>query len=152
MQTHGLKLGFVAVVAALALGGGCADETDHTGLACKTDNDCGGAVPNLICDQSRVCADKTTLRTIRVNWTINGSTPSGATCSSIDHLKLDFASDDGVVAFAFDPVPCAAGSFPIDEMPKAVIKVKITGVKLAGTSLVGESFIDSAGNVIIDIK
>lgn len=147
-----MKLTFVTVVAAMALGGGCADTTDHTGLACINDSDCGGSVPNLICDQSKACADKTTLRTIRVNWTVKGSTPSGATCSGIDHLKLDFTSDDNAIAFAFDPVPCAAGSFPIDKMPVAVIKVKITGVKLAGTALAGESFIDGAGNVNIDIK
>ncbi len=152
MQTQGLKRSFVAVVAAMALAGACADETDHTGLICSDDSDCGGSVPNLTCDQSKVCADKTTLRTIRVNWTINGSTPSGSSCTGIDRLKLDFTSDDNAVAFAFEPVPCAAGAFPIDKMPKAVIKVKITGVKLAGAALVGESFIDSAGNVVIDIK
>ncbi|MBP9086629.1 MAG: hypothetical protein KBG15_10960 [Kofleriaceae bacterium] len=152
MQTHGLKLAFVTVVAAMALGGGCADETDHTGLACSNDSDCGGSVPNLICDQSKVCADKATLRTIRVNWTINGNTPSGATCTGIDRMKLEFTSEDNAVAFAFDPVPCAAGSFPIDKMPNAVIKVKITATKLTGAPLVGESFIDGSGNVNINIK
>ncbi len=151
MQTRFQWATIVSAVAFAALGA-CADETDHTGLECKVDADCGGTVPNLACDQSQVCSDKTKQRVVHVGWTINGSSASGATCTPIDHLTIEFTNDDGSVKFGFDPVPCTAGQFPIDKMPIAVIKAKITGVKTAGGTLVGESFIDGGGNVSIDIK
>jgi hypothetical protein len=88
----------------------------HDGQTCSSDADCGGDV----CAHDMQCFPADQVHAVTIRWTINGAPPSAATCAGISLFEVGYriGFDDTTRVF-YNPVPCAAGSFPNDKWPIA---------------------------------
>lgn len=79
---------------------------------CTTDADCG----DFVCARDGECLSAAEVRRVQIVWTVHGMPASATTCAAIPdlYLQLDSPSD----SFGFEPVPCMAGQFTIDKLPR----------------------------------
>jgi hypothetical protein len=92
------------------------------GSECDSDPECGGA---LVCARDHECVDASTVRAVRVTWTINGGPANTITCEDHD-LYIEFASPtDPADDLGFRPVPCFAGQFSVDKLPRRFTEVEL---------------------------
>ncbi len=98
---------------------GCpADGSDE----CKVDGDCGGAD---VCTRSSECLPASQVRAIRVTWTIRGMPASDGTCAKSPNFYVSFAGDTLNDTFGYAPVPCKAGLFTVDKLPRRYVSAEI---------------------------
>jgi len=127
----------VACLTLAACGG-----TDQ-GNQCSTDSDCSGGE---ICARDEVCWPSDDVRAVKVTWTFAGQPASAATCSATPNLFVYFSNDEAT--FGFEPVPCAAGVFPIDRLETEYTSVEL-GDELGSFDLYGA--FDATGQAAFDI-
>ncbi len=92
-----------------------------TGSECTVDDDCGGG---LVCARNSECLAPGSVRSARVTWTIRGMPASSTTCGATPSFYILFHAQPGD-SFGFEPVPCAAGLFSIDKLPRRFVSVEI---------------------------
>ena len=130
---------FAALIAfALAACGG------GSGGDCTIDDDCGGAA---VCARSSECLPASEVRVVRVTWTIRGMPASDTTCGATPDFYLLFAAPSFNDTFGYEPVPCRAGLFTVDKLPRRFVSVEI-GVD--GRFAETKAF-DANGNVAFDL-
>ncbi|NVB77978.1 MAG: hypothetical protein HOV81_06240 [Kofleriaceae bacterium] len=130
-----MKLVAALAIVLSACGGG-------TGGECKVDGDCGDGV----CARNGECLPESAVRSSRVTWTIRGMPANATTCAGSPNFYILFYASPGDT-FGFEPVPCAAGVFSIDKLPKRFVSVEI-GIE--GRFEDDKAF-DSQGNASFDL-
>jgi len=109
---------------------------------CETDRDC-----DEVCARNHECADADEVRAVRVTWTLSGRPANDATCASARQLAITFygpAFDD---QFGFSPVPCSAGLFSVDKIPKRFDAVDLGKLNVGATY----AKLDASGTAAIDL-
>jgi hypothetical protein len=71
---------------------------------------------------------------ILLAWTIRGSAPSSASCSSADHITLTLATD-GCGTVEIDPIPCTLDKFRYDHLPQGNAIVSLAAVDARDVAL-----------------
>ena len=102
----------------LALVGACGANDG----VCKVDGDCPS---DAVCARNSECLPPGEVRVVRVTWTVNGMPASDTTCSSFPDLYLYFGGTQTNDTFGYSPVPCNAGLFTVDKMPRRFVSVEI---------------------------
>ena len=95
-------------------GGGSGDCTD--------DSDCGGT---NVCARNAECLPASEVRVVRITWTIRGQPANSALCAQAPDLYLLFAGTQINDTFGYQPVPCEAGLFVVDKLPRRFVSVEI---------------------------
>ena len=122
---------------AACLGGGNDGE-------CKVDTDCGGAA---VCARSSECLPSSEVRVVRVTWTIRGEPASASNCAATPDFYLKFAGGYGDT-YGYAPVPCRAGLFTVDKLPRRYVSVEIG----ADNRFAKTAAFDANGNVAFDLS
>src|SRR5439155_4231994 len=86
---------------------------------CTVDKYCGGQV----CARNGECVSASTVRMVKVTWTIRGQQASATACGSTPSLELWFNSPQDY--FGYAPVPCMEGQFTIDKIPTRYDEVEL---------------------------
>ena len=89
---------------------------------CRVNADCGG---DLACARNGECLPANEVRAVRVTWTIRGMPANDATCATTPTFYLLFASAQTNDTYGYSPVPCNAGLFTVDKLPKRYISVEL---------------------------
>ncbi|HEY5951099.1 MAG TPA: hypothetical protein VIV40_36660 [Kofleriaceae bacterium] len=129
-----------SLAALLAVASGCGGSDG----ACEVDSDCGGS---NVCARNTECLPAADVRSIRVTWTIRGQPASEAVCAPTPNFYLFFAGTQMGDTFGFSPVPCKAGLFSIDKIPRRFVSVEI-GVENGFSDV--KAF-DANGNAAFDL-
>ncbi len=89
---------------------------------CDTDRDCVTSV----CARDHLCYPASSVREVKVTWTIRGMVANSQTCATSQDLQIAFynntAGDD---ALGFAPVPCMIGQFLLDKLPDSYTEVEL---------------------------
>jgi hypothetical protein len=108
--------GWIALVLACAgCPGGGTDE-------CKLDSECGGTA---VCARNGECLPASEVRAVRITWTIRGMPASDSTCAPSPDFYLSFQGTTPDDTFGYAPVPCDAGLFVVDKLPRRYVSVEI---------------------------
>jgi len=96
------------------------------GDRCRSDAQCRDGD---LCAHNSMCMVASELRTVHVNWTVDGMPASQTVCDPLGNLEIEFGTTQPVndPQLAFSPLACAEGRFSIDKMPMTWTVVKITG-------------------------
>lgn len=89
---------------------------------CETNAECASSE---VCARDHACVAPSTVREVTVTWTVNGSDASSVSCGAQDSFTLTFFADDIGDELGFTPVPCAAGQFFVDRLPRRFHSVEI---------------------------
>jgi hypothetical protein len=92
-----------------------------SGSECNSDSHCGDDV----CARSGECLPRSSVRAVTVKWTVNGVAASLLSCAEHPDLYLQFEGADYGDTFRVAPVPCRAGSYFIDKLPKRYSQVEL---------------------------
>ncbi|HSD90916.1 MAG TPA: hypothetical protein VLB44_25505 [Kofleriaceae bacterium] len=111
---------------------------------CQIDQDCSGSE---ICARNGECHAASDVRTIHVTWTIRGMPASSTTCATTPNFYILFSSPQVSDTYGYEPVPCAAGLFTIDKLPKRFNAVEL-GVDGGYSELAA---FDAQGNATFDL-
>lgn len=114
-----------------------------SGGACFDDNDCGGGE---VCARNGECTSNA--RSVRVTWTVRDMPASASTCAQTPNLFIVFSGPTPGDQFGYEPVPCAAGVFTVDKLPRRFNAVEL-GVASTGYSEVAA--FDTQGNAKLDL-
>jgi hypothetical protein len=125
----------------LALLAACGGSTE--GQECESDLDCDG----LVCARNSECVAPENAWPVRVSWTLDGQPPSAYACASYPAMYLVFYATEVGDSFGFSPVPCIAGVFTVDKMPKRFVSVELG----SNERVVQEQVIDSQGMAAFDL-
>jgi hypothetical protein len=87
---------------------------------CSNDSQCGDDV----CARTGECVARVNVREVTVKWTVNGSAADATSCAAPD-LYLQFEGSEYGDTLRFAPVPCRAGSYTIDKLPKRYVQVEL---------------------------
>jgi hypothetical protein len=107
-----------ALMASLA---GCSLVGNGTGGECVNDQQCGDDV----CARSGECLAPSSVRQVQVRWTMNGAAADATSCAAHPNLFLQFNGPDYGDVLRFAPVPCKAGSFFVDRLPRRYQQVEL---------------------------
>jgi hypothetical protein len=110
-----------AAYALMACLAGCSLTPGGTGGECVSDSQCG----DDICARGGECTGRTSVRDVMVRWTVNGVAAGTTACNSHPDLFLQFDGPDYGDTIRFAPVPCVAGLFNIDKLPKRYAQVEL---------------------------
>ncbi len=125
---------------ALACAASCGPGSD---AGCKEDRECG----SLVCARDGDCVAASEVRVVRVTWTVRGAMANATSCGSSQSLYLMFLGFEPGDTLGFEPVPCDAGLFTIDKLPR-----RFTSVEIGDNNRVRqEKVIDAQGNVAFDL-
>ena len=117
--------------------------TYESGGGCERDSECGGDV----CARNGECLPDSSVRSVRITWTIRGQMANATTCAPSPSLYLLFSGFEPGDTFGYEPVPCDAGLFFIDKLPSRFGAVEI-GER---DSFQMEKAFDASGNVSFDL-
>ena len=109
------SLAILLLVCAGCPGGG------HSG-DCEVDSDCGGG---NVCTRNAECLPPSEVRAARITWTIRGMPANEMLCAPHPDFYLLFAGTQFNDEFGYAPVPCKAGLFTIDKLPRRFVSVEI---------------------------
>ena len=123
--------------------GGCS--LTGSGSECTTDSQCGDDV----CARSGECLARSSVRSVTVNWTVSGVAADALSCATHPDLYLQFDGPDYGDVMRFAPVPCKAGKFFIDKLPRRFLQVELGVEGSAGTA--DRSRIDASAQVQLDL-
>lgn len=102
--------------------GGCPLATGPSTGECETDGDCAGNV----CARDGFCHPASSVREVRVTWTVLGKTASPVTCGPVTDLMIAFSSDEpGETPLQYAPVPCEIGQWLMDKLPRTYTFVEL---------------------------
>ena len=107
-----------ALAVAMLLCAGCPGGGD----VCTVDSDCG--VGN-VCTRNTECLPASETRSVRVTWTIRGMAANDMLCGPTPNFYLMFSGTQLNDTFGYSPVPCKAGLFTIDKLPRRFVSVEI---------------------------
>ena len=88
---------------------------------CISDSDCGDAV----CARNSECLPASEVRVARITWTIRGMAANPMLCAQTPDFYLLFAGTQINDTFGYQPVPCDAGLFVVDKLPRRFVSVEI---------------------------
>jgi hypothetical protein len=108
----------LAVLASMAALAGCPRGDGE----CTLDTDC---TAGAVCTRNSECLPASEVRSVRVTWTIRGEPATVSTCASSPDFYLLFAGTQINDTFGYEPVPCKAGLFSIDKLPRRFVSVEI---------------------------
>ena len=108
---------YLALMACLA-----ACSLTPSGSECSSDSHCGA---DDVCTRSGECLAKTAVRAVTVKWTIDGSAADSISCAAHPDLYLQFEGSGYGDTFRVAPVPCNAGVYSIDKLPKRYQQVEL---------------------------
>lgn len=124
----------------LLLGAGC---PNGGGGPCDVDSQCSGGE---VCTRIHECLPPSQVRSIRVTWTVGGMPANDQRCASFPDLEVTFHAYGRYEDHGYAPVPCKAGLFTIDKLPRDYNQVTIQA---------GSRFLDapvtSAGTAAFDL-
>lgn len=89
---------------------------------CTLDSDCGGTA---VCARSSECLPASEVRAVRITWTIRGMPASDSTCARSPNFYISFAGATLSDTFGYAPVPCKAGLFTVDKLPRRFVSAEI---------------------------
>jgi hypothetical protein len=123
------------------------------GMSACGGNDCqdngeGSCSGDLVCSRTSECLLPSEVHLVRVTWTVRGQPASVTTCTAHPDLYVMFYGVEPNDVFGFAPVPCDAGRFTIDRLPKRFVGVEL-GVE-GGNYKLQRSF-DAQGNAAFDL-
>ncbi|MBA3397892.1 MAG: hypothetical protein H0T89_35035 [Deltaproteobacteria bacterium] len=118
-----LRLGAAAGSVLLAgLLAGCPMTASGGTGECDTDRDCVTSV----CARDHLCYPASSVREVRVTWTVRGMVANSQTCAGSQDLQIAFYNNNaGDDALGFAPVPCMIGQFLIDKLPTSYTEVEL---------------------------
>jgi hypothetical protein len=116
-----------AAFALMACLSGCSLSPSDSGSECTTDAQCGDDV----CARTGECLQKSSVRSVKVDWTIDGAAPASTACADHPDLYLQFDGFEYGDAIRFAPVACTEGSFFVDKLPTRYQQVEM-GVEGSG--------------------
>lgn len=94
---------------------------DSSGRVCRSNADCSS---NAVCTRNRACVALDQVRAIHAIWTLSGAPATQTTCAAAPDLVIRIESSfDGQLSFA--PVPCFAGKFTVDLLPRSFDHVEL---------------------------
>jgi len=93
-----------------------------SGSECSSDSHCGA---DDVCARSGECLAKTAVRAVTVKWTIDGTSADSISCSAHPDLYLQFEGSDYGDTFRVAPVPCSAGLYSVDKLPRRYLQVEL---------------------------
>jgi hypothetical protein len=124
----------------LALLAGC---PPSDGGECTKDSDCGGGD---VCARTDECLAPSQVREVKVTWMIRSMPATPQTCSASPDLFINFYSSQRPIT-GFAPVPCMAGQFSIDKLPRDYDQVEV-GVENQWSQ---QTIITSAGTATLNL-
>jgi hypothetical protein len=87
-------------------------------LYCSHDSDCDHGE---VCAHDNQCLSTDQVYDVHITWTIDGQSPSGATCN----LSINFSNGNYKDDFGYLPLPCAEGEFSIPKLPTDYATVEL---------------------------
>jgi hypothetical protein len=110
-----------------------ADPPGGTGNSCRSDAQCSDGA---LCAHNSTCIAASELRTVHVNWTVDGMPANQTACDPLGTLEIEFGTTQSVSnpQLTFSPLACAEGKFSIDKMPMTWTGVKISGRRIEAQS------------------
>jgi hypothetical protein len=130
-----------ALALALLACAGCPSGDDGE---CTVDTDCG---TGNVCTRNTECLPASEARAVRITWTIRGMPPNDVLCGGSPNFYLLFAGTQLNDTFGYAPVPCNAGLFTIDKLPRRFVSVEI-GVENGFSEVMA---FDAQGNAAFDL-
>lgn len=112
---------------------------------CASDSDC---LAGLVCARNAECLPADEVRAVRITWTVYGQPAGAAACAPTPELYLLLIGVDDADSYGYAPVPCDAGLFVIDKLPRRFASVEL-GVE---GSYQAEQPIDLQGNASFDLR
>ena len=128
-------------LAVLLLCAGCPGGDDGE---CKVDRDCG---TGNVCSRNSECLPASEVRAVRVMWTIRGMPANEMLCAPTPDFYLMFQGTQFNDEFGYAPVPCKAGLFTLDKLPRRFVSVEI-GVDNRFSEVMA---FDAQGNAAFDL-
>jgi hypothetical protein len=107
---------------AIALLLACAGCPGSNGGECTVDRDCGS---NNVCARNAECLPAGEVRVARIMWTTRGQPANAMLCAPTPDFYLLFAGTQINDTFGYQPVPCDAGLFVVDKLPRRFVSVEI---------------------------
>lgn len=108
------------------------------------DSECGG---DLVCARNGVCLRTSEVQQVRVTWTVRGQPASATNCTGMSDFYVLFLGTLAGDSFGFAPVPCTAGVFTIDKLPRRFVSVELGAMGRFAL----EKAIDAQGMVMFDV-
>ena len=122
----------------------CAGCPSSNGGECLVDDDCSGTA---VCARNSECLPASEVRMVRVTWTIRGETASDTTCGAARDFYLKFLGAAEADEHGYAPVPCRAGLFTVDKLPRRFVSVVIG----ADGRFEEAATLDANGNAAFDL-
>jgi hypothetical protein len=129
-------------LALLVVLAGCPGGGD--GGDCTLDTDCSSSAQ---CARNGECLPASEIRMVRVTWTIRGMTASDTTCGATRDFYLKFLGTAPSDEHGYAPVPCRAGLFTVDKLPRRFVSVVIG----ADGRFEEAATLDANGNAAFDL-
>jgi hypothetical protein len=83
----------------------------HDGLGCPSDQ---------VCARNDACLPPEQVRAVHVMWTVAGKPASVTSCAAAPDLRIQLNRADGADrGVNWAPVPCEAGKFSVDRLPRS---------------------------------
>ena len=111
---------------------------------CEIDSDCG---TGNVCTRNTECLPASEVRSARITWTIRGMPANEQLCGATPNFFVLFAGTQLNDTFGYEPVPCKAGLFNIDKLPRRFVSVEL-GVANGISEVMA---IDAQGNAAFDL-
>ena len=116
------------------------------GQECRSDSACSNGD---VCTRTSVCLPPSQVRAVHAMWTLSGEPASELSCSDAPDLKIKLHASTTDARLEFVPVPCVAGKFSVDKLPRSFDRVELgpadssNGWRSASFDAVtGEAFLD----------
>jgi hypothetical protein len=131
---------------ALVLLAGCPPPGDGSTLgdACFVDQECSSGE---LCGRDGLCWRETDIRELKTSWTINGQPATTTTCARHPDLYIEYRGST-IEDLGFSPVPCEAGQFNVDKLPRDYTRVEV-GVDRGPWSA---TTIGANGTITLDLR
>lgn len=94
------------------------------GQDCQQDTDCD-APGVFVCARDLKCRAVEDVRTVHVQWTVNGDAASALTCGPDSGLDLVLDDNTFTHQLEFGPLPCEEGLFTIENLPRFFIRAAL---------------------------
>ncbi len=114
-------------------------------LTCHADRECGSG---LVCARDGECLPASLVRAVHVRWTVRGAAPTAESCAAYAHMAVSFAAADAYDSVGFAPVPCPAGVFTVDKLPR---RFRDASIRTEAGSDVAAGAFDATGAVLLDL-
>ena len=114
---------------------------------CRSDGACSSGD---LCARDGTCLSPAQIYPAHVMWTLSGQPAGKTACDASPDLEIGFYTDSGDGYLGYAPVPCIAGKFTVDKLPRTYRRVRLGRDPGAGD---GEAAtIDGAtGDAVLDL-